>query len=59
MKEDLIRVMRKWPLFHLNLERWDNGDGDDKTPFIQHGAKPIVTGDDAKLAATRFAGYVS
>jgi hypothetical protein len=33
--------------------------GDDKTPFVRHGKRPIRTLKDAKLAAARFAASVS
>jgi len=33
--------------------------GNDKTKFVKHGSKDVKTLEDAKLAATRFAGYVS
>ena len=33
--------------------------GNDRTPFVKHGEKPVRNMDDAKLAATRFAGSVS
>ncbi len=33
--------------------------GNDQTPFIQHGSKPIKNMKDAKKAAIRFAEYVS
>ena len=32
--------------------------GDDSTPFIKHGKRPIKTLDDARLAASRFADSV-
>ena len=33
--------------------------GNDKTPFVKHGRKTIKTLADAKIAASRFADYVS
>lgn len=33
--------------------------GDDETPYVEHGSKPITTLDDAKLAAQRFAESVA
>lgn len=33
--------------------------GNDQTPFVKHGSKPIKTMDDAKISAIRFAESVS
>jgi hypothetical protein len=38
---------------------FEAGYGNDETLFRVHGKKPIKTDADAKLAATRFASYVS
>jgi len=45
--------------FKIGDKVFEANFGDDSTPFKQHGSKTIKTLDDAKLAAKRFADYVS
>ncbi|GAH62592.1 unnamed protein product [marine sediment metagenome] len=45
--------------FGLNDMIFEERFGNDKTPFIKHGKKPIMDFSDAKLAAKRFASSVS
>lgn len=38
---------------------FDENYGDENTPFIYHGHMPITNMDDARMAASNFAKYVS
>ncbi len=45
--------------FGMGDRIFDQNYGDDQTPFVKHGKRPIKNNDDAKEAAKRFASYVS
>ncbi len=45
--------------FKIGDKIFEEGFGDDKTLFSQHGTKTIKTLEDAKLSASKFAEYVS
>jgi hypothetical protein len=45
--------------FKIGDKIFEEGFGNDKTKFIEHGSKTIKTLDDAKQAASNFAKYVS
>ncbi len=45
--------------FKIGDKIFETNFGNSATPFTKHGSKPIKTLKDAKVAATRFAKYVS
>lgn len=45
--------------FKIGDKIFDKDFGNGQTHFNNHGQKPVKTLDDAKLAAERFAAYVS
>ena len=45
--------------FGIGDKIFEENFGDDKTPFIKHGAKDCKTLEDAKKAARAFSDYVS